>query len=98
MNKKTFFRIGLLQFNGFSMGKCPFDEIKYRHMLEEVEFMVESKYDRKIERGKMGRSIILLNKLKRLRLVLTITDNSSRICNTYGWGFSSIFRLSGFDL
>lgn len=70
----------------FQWGKCPFDEIKYRHTLKEVEWVVESKYDRKIERGKMGRSIILLDKLKRLRLVLTITDNSSWIFNTYWWG------------
>lgn len=49
-----FFRIGLSQFNGFSMGKCLFDEIKHRHTLKEVECVVEIKYDRKIERGKMG--------------------------------------------
>lgn len=49
-----FFRIGLSQFNGLSMGKCPFDEIKHRHTLKEVECVVEIKYDRKIERGKMG--------------------------------------------
>lgn len=36
------------------MGKFPFDEIKYRHTLKEVDGVVESKYDRKIERGKMG--------------------------------------------
>ena len=36
------------------MGKCLFDEIKHRHTLKEVECVVEIKYDRKIERGKMG--------------------------------------------
>ena len=36
------------------MGKFPFDEIEYRHTLKEMECVVEIKYDRKIERGKMG--------------------------------------------